>query len=63
MVVSLNQGENSVKTTRKKPRCPRCQSELDARVHRSFFVKHFLFWLPLRRYACYKCNRKVYIWV
>jgi transposase-like protein len=45
----------------KLPLCPKCNSQFDYRVHRSFFVKTFLFWLPLRRYACYSCKRKYYI--
>jgi transposase-like protein len=43
------------------PLCPRCKSELDSRVPRGFFVKKMLFFLPLKRYICYKCQRKRYI--
>jgi len=28
------------------------------RIPRSFLIKTFLFWLPLRRYKCHKCRRK-----
>lgn len=28
------------------------------RISRGFFVKTFLFWLPVRRYRCYKCRKK-----
>lgn len=42
--------------------CPRCKSTLDARISRGKLVKTFLFWLPIKRFVCYKCNRKVYKW-
>jgi hypothetical protein len=44
--------------------CPKCKSEKNRRerVRRSAFVKTFLFWLPLKRYACHDCKRKYYIW-
>jgi len=35
------------------------RAELE-RVHRGFFVKTFLFWLPLKKYKCYKCMRSMY---
>jgi len=63
MVSSLNNDENLRKSTKRVYYCPRCKEETNSRVHRSFFVKNFLFWLPLRRYACYKCKRKFYIWI
>lgn len=44
--------------------CPHCHNELSGdRVHRGFFVKNFLFFLPLKRYLCYKCSKKSYIWI
>jgi len=46
----------------KKYVCPICKSELRDRVSRSSFVKTFLFWLPLKRFSCYKCRRKKYVW-
>jgi hypothetical protein len=49
-------------TTRKKATavCSKCKSVLDSRAHRSWFVKTFLFWLPIRNFKCYKCNRTQY---
>jgi hypothetical protein len=35
---------------------------LDTHIHRGFFVKHFLFFLPLKRFICYGCKRKTYRW-
>lgn len=48
--------------SRKAHRCPRCKSPLEERVPRGFFVKYFLGVLPLRRYICYRCFRKPYVW-
>jgi CRP-like cAMP-binding protein len=43
-------------------KCPHCKDgELDIRVKRSKLVKFFLFFLPLKRYACSSCERKVYL--
>ena len=28
------------------------------RIPRGFFVKTFFFWIPVRRYRCFKCKRK-----
>lgn len=49
--------------TKKSPVCPRCKSALDNRVPRSFLVKKLLFFLPIKRYMCYKCQRKRYVLV
>ena len=62
MVLSLNKEDDLIKSDKKTYQCPKCKSEFDARVRRSSFVKIFLFWLPLRRYACYNCKRKFYVW-
>jgi ribosomal protein L37AE/L43A len=53
--------ENPKTEQRQLPVCPKCKSELDNRVPRSFFVKNLLFFLPLKRYMCYKCQRKRYV--
>jgi len=41
------------------PLCP-CgkanRAELE-RIPRGLLIKTFLFWLPLKRYRCYKCKR------
>ncbi len=43
-------------------KCPKChQHHLDTRVPRGFFVKHFLFWKPYKRYRCFNCQATVYI--
>lgn len=43
-------------------RCPRCKKgRLYDRVPRAYFVKIFLFFLPLRRYKCYYCGKRPYI--
>jgi len=42
--------------------CPKCKvGSLKERVPRSKFVKTFLFFIPLKRYRCYKCNKKPYV--
>jgi hypothetical protein len=49
-------------TIRKKATavCSKCKSVLESRAHRSWFVKTLLFWLPIRNFKCYKCNRTQY---
>jgi hypothetical protein len=43
--------------------CPKCKTgTLYERVPRAWWVKAFLFFLPLKRYKCYKCGRKPYLW-
>ncbi|WP_089786585.1 hypothetical protein [Chitinophaga sp. YR573] len=43
--------------------CPKCkQANLEDRVPRGMFIKKLLWFLPLRRYICYRCCRKSYIW-
>lgn len=61
MVVQAKPNELIVEQYKKMPACPRCKSQLDSRVPRSFFVKKFLFFLPLKRYVCYQCQRKHYL--
>lgn len=42
--------------------CPKCKiGKLDERVHCSLPVRLFLFWLPIRRYICYRCGKKSYV--
>lgn len=43
--------------------CFKCKTTLDSRAHRSLFVKTFLFWLPIRKFKCYKCKRTQYAFV
>ncbi len=43
-------------------RCPFCRrGQLTDRVPRAFLVKTILFFLPLKRYKCYNCGRKPYV--
>jgi hypothetical protein len=43
--------------------CPKCKhGVLDERVPRGFLVKYLLGFLPLRRYICYACFKKSYMW-
>lgn len=42
--------------------CPLCKNGLlYERVPRPFFIKFFLFFLPIKRYKCYSCGKKPYI--
>jgi hypothetical protein len=41
--------------------CTKCKKPLYERVSRGNFVKTFLFWLPIKRYRCFICNRKRYV--
>jgi ribosomal protein L37AE/L43A len=61
MVLPINSQQDLGTDQKKLPVCPKCKDELDNRVPRGFFVKHFLFFLPLKRYVCYRCQRKRYI--
>jgi transposase-like protein len=61
MVVQINP-QQGVKTAQKKKfLCPRCRAELEDRVPRGFFARHVLFFLPIKRYICYRCHRKRYV--
>lgn len=43
--------------------CPKCKKGfLDYRTPRAFWVKTFLFWLPIRRYKCSYCDKKTYVY-
>jgi hypothetical protein len=61
MVALVPQSEDA-KLEKKTYLCPKCKSVLDYRIHRSFFVKTFLFFLPIKRYNCYHCKRKPHVW-
>jgi hypothetical protein len=41
--------------------CSKCKKGRLERTKRARFVKIFLFWLPIRRYKCDMCGRKVYL--
>jgi transposase-like protein len=45
-----------------KRKCPKCKTgHLEERVRRPVIVKTLLFWLPIKRYRCFDCDRKSYI--
>jgi hypothetical protein len=52
--------------TQPRPAGPLCpcgktsRAELE-RITRGIIIKTFFFWLPLKRYKCYKCKRKKWI--
>jgi hypothetical protein len=46
--------------SQKDLRCRGCGNVGISRIKRSPFVKTLFFWLPLKRYVCYRCNRKTY---
>lgn len=58
MVLSVVENQNEIKKT---VVCPKCKSPVYSRARRSMLVKTFLFWLPVKRYNCYKCKSKPYI--
>lgn len=45
----------------KAGKCPKCgNSTFSHRIKRHTWMKLFFGWLALKRYICYKCNRKFY---
>jgi len=60
----LGEGVENITNTHKEKTytCLWCKSELRDRAHRGPLVKAFLFWLPIKRYWCYKCMRRKYVW-
>jgi hypothetical protein len=43
--------------------CPKCKhGVLEDRVPRGLFVKYVLGAFPIRRYICYSCLKKSYVW-
>jgi len=61
MVLSVNDGDQIKNRNKKIYACPKCKAERNFRVRRSYFVRTFLFWLPLKRYTCYNCKNKYYV--
>jgi hypothetical protein len=41
--------------------CPNCGNLFHKKLHRSWSVKTFLFFLPLRKYNCENCDKDVYV--
>ena len=60
-IIPITKNKVAHKKLKKEPTCPKCKNELDIRVRRGPVVKTLLFWLPIKRYACYYCQRKIYI--
>ena len=61
MVIPINSTESFESQGKKLPLCPKCKNQLDDRVPRGYLVKTLLFFLPIKRYMCYRCQRKRYI--
>jgi len=49
------------KPIKKKHFCKSCNIELKQQVHRPWYIKKFLFFLPLRKYVCTKCLGEYYV--
>lgn len=62
MVLSLNNRDEHDDSAKKALMCPKCKISIQPadRVSRGWLVKYLLFWMPLKRYICYRCNRKYY---
>jgi len=64
MVLTVeNNNDANERSLKKELLCPRCKKSISPRdrVSRGWFARTFLFWMPLRRFMCYNCNRKHYI--
>ena len=61
MDVTLRKENEVVKSLKKEALCPKCKVEFGHRVHRGFLFKTILSWVPAKRYYCYKCKRKHYV--
>jgi hypothetical protein len=61
MIATLGIDESADSEVKKIYYCKKCKQEFDHRLHRGLFVKTLLFWLPLRKYACYHCKRNYYV--
>jgi hypothetical protein len=48
-------------TLKKELVCRKCKQPYSYRVGRGWLVKTLLFFLPLRRYFCARCDRKRYV--
>ena len=44
----------------KFPDCPKCTIEFSEKLHRNFFLKYILQWLPVRRFYCGNCKNSYY---
>jgi DNA-directed RNA polymerase subunit RPC12/RpoP len=50
----------AVKTPQKYS-CPKCGAPHHYRLHRNWFIKYVLFFLPIGHYFCAKCSKGFYI--
>jgi len=48
--------------TQSLPLCKKCNAPFDERIKRHRAVKFFFFFLPLKRYHCWSCNSRQYVW-
>lgn len=62
MAIALNEQEIGARAFKKLPLCPKCKVELGYRVRRGFILKNLFSWLPVKRYYCFKCQQKHYVW-
>ncbi|MCR8560227.1 hypothetical protein KXD93_21425 [Mucilaginibacter sp. BJC16-A38] len=42
-------------------KCPVCAHAFHHRVKRNWFLKHVLFFLPIKIYCCSECKKAVYM--
>jgi len=62
---AINNQPNIAAESKKKSfahSCPKCNQALSHRVHRANFIRTFVPWLPVRRYICYPCNKRYYVY-
>lgn len=62
MVLALNNEDGRDDAAKKALMCPKCKISIETadRVSRGWLVKYLLFWMPIKRYKCYRCNKKYY---
>ncbi|MDN3547128.1 hypothetical protein [Mucilaginibacter aquaedulcis] len=58
----VSQAKQMETNTHEAPLCKHCRKASLNRIHRGSFVRTYLFFLPLKRYICYRCHRKTYRW-
>ncbi len=62
MTALITEQDPENKDFKKWPLCPKCKVKLGPRVHRPLLFKTLLGFLPLKRYYCYQCKQKKYVW-
>jgi len=54
--------ESSSESEKKQKMCACGTSKNDwQRIPRGFFLKTFLFWLPVKHYKCHRCGRRHWV--